>query len=281
MRQKLKTIGALSLFFWVPSLIAISPEEAESFTGYDDFTVTVKEKDNIKTPNLYEFTINNYGDGYLEKNNIKQKGGDFIRPIAKECLQNSFVTLIQPKEICVLESYVDPSWNLLEGEYNNFSGISYSVRNDIVSVSGPYSFSIKENEYSNVLEINCTITELKNIENNEDIHYSYFYAISMTYDGEDFCVITNTQNNFDKITTSFKQEQKIDPEKLVINKIDSFVSINRSMSCIKEPLFISLFKFALLILGSLIAFALVFCVIVVVRRKDKTTNPKKFFDNKI
>ena len=71
--MKAKILGILPLLLFVPSLMALTPEEAESSNEYSDFTVTIKEVGDSEKPNLYEFTINNYGNCYLSKEYISQK----------------------------------------------------------------------------------------------------------------------------------------------------------------------------------------------------------------
>ena len=51
--MKTKFFRILPLFLCVPSLMALTPEEAESFNEYSDFTVTIKEVEDSEKPNLY------------------------------------------------------------------------------------------------------------------------------------------------------------------------------------------------------------------------------------
>ena len=273
--MKAKILGILPLLLFVPSLMALTPEEAESFNEYGDFAVTIKEIKDSEKPNLYEFTINNYGDCYLNKEHISQRrlNDRYIESFENtHSVEDNFKTLIRPKEVCVLRSYVDTSrWEIEEGEFNDFFGVGYSIRNDVISITGPYNFSISDyGDYggSKLLEIDCGIKQLQNLEEDDYKECRYFYAIDMTYDGKDFCIESEYQSDLKGIATRFSPNQEIDPSKLTINNIDTFVAISYAMNC--EPIGITVFKWSLLILTCLavigITFAIVMCV---VKRYDK------------
>ena len=273
--MKAKILGILPLLLFVPSLMALTPEEAESFNEYSDFTVTIKEVEDSEKPNLYEFTINNYGDCYLNKEHISQKNlnGRYIESFENtHSVEDNFKTLIKPKEVCVLRSYIDTSrWEIEEGEFNDFFGVGYSIRNDIISITGPYNFSISDyGDYgrSKLLEIDCGIKQLQHLKKDDYILYRYFYAIDMTYDGQDFCVESEYQNDLEGIATRFSPNQEIDSSKLKINNIDSFIFIEHAECC--EPTGIKIFKLVLIILAGLGIFGIIFGIIaVVIRCVDK------------
>ena len=274
--MKTKIFGILPLLLCTPSLMALTPEEADSNIGYSDFTVTIKEVRDSQQPDLYEFTINNYGDCYLSKENISQtaNGGKFIESIEnRDSVQDNFKTLIKPKEVCVLRSFVDTStWKIQEGKFNDFSGTGYSIRNDVINIKGPYNFSITDcgdDGTEKLLKIDCEINQLQNLDEKNRTYYLYCYAIDMAYDGEDFCVISEHQNNLESITARFSTHEEIDPSKLTINNIDSFIMIDLERSH-KDPFAISIFKLFLILLAGVGAFGIIFgTVVVVCKRIDK------------
>ena len=261
----------LPLVLCVPSLMALTPEEANSNTGYEDFTVKIKAITDSPKPDLYEFTIYNYGDCYLDKQYIYQDftNSHYLEPFgSRDCVQENFRTLIKPKETCVLRSYVNTSyWNIKEGEFNDFKGTGYSVRNDVINTAGPYNFSISNQGKEKLLKIDCEITQLQQLNTNRAYYY-YFYAINMNYNGEDFCIVSEYQNDLDGIETRFSNYEEIDPSKLTISNIDSFIMVDFAECC--EPVGIRIFKLALVVLAGLGAFGIVFgTIIVVVKRIDK------------
>ena len=273
--MKTKFLGILPLVLCIPSLMALTPEEAESFNEYGDFAVTIKEIKDSEKPNLYEFTINNYGDCYLNKEHISQRrlNGRYIESFENtQSVEDNFKTLIKPKEVCVLRSYVDTSrWEIKEGEFNDFFGVGYSIRNDVISITGPYNFSISDyGDYggSKLLEIDCGIKQLQHLKKDNYIWYRYFYAIDMTYNGQDFCVESEYQNGLEGIATRFSPNQEIDSSKLKINNIDSFIFIEHAECC--EPTGIKIFKLVLIILAGLGISGIIFGIIaVVIRCVDK------------
>lgn len=263
--MKTKFFGILPLLLCTHALMAAAPKEVKSSNEYTDFTVTIKALEEGNIPGLFEFTIFNYGNDYLSKKGISQNRIEEqkIVPIENiDSVQDNFSTLIKPKETCILQSYVDPKvWKIEDGEFNDFYGTSYEIRNDVVNVSGPYDIEITEEDDYRVLEIKCAIDELLELDTPK-IDYSYFYAISITYDGEEFCVVSEPQSDLNKIITRFTPNQEMDPSKLKINKKDSFIYANYVMNC-TDPFGIMIFKLMLILLAGLVISGIIFGTVAV------------------
>ena len=270
MKKNIKVLGLLPFILAAPALMAVKGE-IESNHNYDiGYTVTVKAIEDETLPNLYEFTINNNGDFYLEKNYLYSKIDSIGIRYSFSSLyfeyRNLFKNeLIKPKEICVIQAQIDPSKKLTEGEFDesDYRISAYYPRRDLFTVSGPYTCSFENLTNYSRLEIDCNIKRNENIKIEGD-RFFYYYAISLTYDGITSC-ISNFNCHYDELLKPyvyFDYGFELDNTKFEISEIDCFIEVYHEypMDCDGhgESLIKSIFKIVLIVFSIIGIFALIF-----------------------
>lgn len=285
--MKTKIFKILSLLLCVPSLMAVTRKNIQSETSYSDFSVTAKYLE----PDVYELTINNYGDLYMTKDKFFKDNKYSFAYIPEHKFEKHSLSIIKPKEtvtIKVRASDEKNKTNLVDGEVAGFSQMALSTQNDIVSVTGPYTISYNKHENNgikyNTLDINCTTTEIKHLTpETPGCNYIYSYVVSWTYENTEYCNISLTSQYMDGcVSLAFDNDVQIDPSKITIRKIDSLINTGYFLNMVEpEPcgglsIKYTLTETILMIvavsfigLGLLIGiFAFFFCTIRAIKRKN-------------
>ena len=231
MINKFKTIGLASLLLFAPSLMAATtePEYINSHIYYKDFDVTVRHF----VENVYEFTVNNYGDGYLSADRFTFNNDCYYScPRIDSGLQKNQIKFIKPKEtfsIMAISEY-ERQPPLTDRNYTEFKAYAYAPKNDYINVSGPYNTTVSHHESYlgdyNTLDIECDITVLKSYKPQYGQSFMYTFGVQWTYEGKDYTSLSFGSTNLSKtINISFEDNIKIDPSKVTINKIDTFIEM--------------------------------------------------------
>ena len=84
----------LPLLLCVPSLMAVTAKDFKSQESYSDFSVNVKYLE----PDLYELTINNYGDFYMSKGEFYKDEKYHFSYIPENEFEKVSISVIKPKE---------------------------------------------------------------------------------------------------------------------------------------------------------------------------------------
>lgn len=208
--------------------MAVTAKDFKSQESYSDFSVNVKYLE----PDLYELTINNYGNFYMSKGEFYKDEKYYFSYIPENEFEKASISVIKPKETVTIK--VKPTdknhkTNLEDGEASGFSQMAFTPRNDIVFVTGPYkvSFNKRDNGESkyNTLDIQCTTTEIKHyVPSDPDYDYLYSYIVSWTYENKEYCNVSSKAKYLDgTVYIPFDENVEIDPSKVTIKKIDSLI----------------------------------------------------------
>lgn len=228
MKKCICKFGILPLLLIAPSLMAATQaatkEDINScIYDYRDFDITVKTIDK----KIYEFTINNYGDGYIVNSYFEYQNQSYYCPPPESGIQKGRITYIKPKDtatIKVVDEYghQDP---LEDMTYTGFGVMAYMPKNDILSVSKPAKIYYKKHDNYCTLNLDCHKEVLKNSKpKSEGLSYLYSYAVSWSYEGKEYCSITSETNKVTElISISLPENSTIDTEKVTINNIDSLI----------------------------------------------------------
>ncbi|MBO7614654.1 MAG: hypothetical protein J6T15_03030 [Bacilli bacterium] len=281
MKKRICKLNLLSLVLLAPSLMATTSQSDESIINYTDFNVSVKNVDE----NIYEFTINNFGDGYIPKDTFtrydQNRSVSHFQYISETEYDSKSIQLIKPKEICTIKVHPkedESSTALEEGYINGFETNAYFPNESIRYATGPYTASFSRHSEYNTLDIDCAVNVVK-----QTIYkYSYYYAITWTYEGKEYCSMSESVSKIKyTISIPFESETIINPDNVIVSKIDSFMSIDHGEENSKPPSdasFSSMIMAVILtisIIGGLIP--LVICLLIVLiavttKKKKKQNN---------
>ena len=226
MKKNIKVLGLLPFVLISPALMAVIEENICSHINYSDFEVTVK----TLKEDLYELTINNYGEAYIVKDRFVKDNKYYFNYVPETEYEGKRTTFIKPNEIKTIK--VKPEENsygiLEEGKYTDFTQCAYLPKNDYISIEGPYNLSFTKHEYYggdyNTLDINCNLTKLKFTSPGNHYSYMYSYAVTWTYDGTEFCTLSMGKTTFDDaISLYFEPDIKLDTSLATISNIDAFI----------------------------------------------------------
>ena len=233
MKKSFKRLKLLSLFLLCPLLTAFTKlNKYTSDDGYRDFTITYKQESYQNRPDAYVLDVVNNGNQYIKRDYIYaySSNGDAQILVYNEGVSKNFryldsPILIKPGETKKFHASVIHNYTL-EGNGLVFSAGAVKAENDYVNVTGPYSFSMKKDEYGKCLNIKCNIKQLKELEKNKnsDMTNTFSYAVSMTIDGEEVCVIG--KHYTDSIIQVYLYDSvDFDLENIVVNNIEGFRSV--------------------------------------------------------
>ncbi len=217
MTKRLKTLGLISLFFAIPSLMAYTrtPYSCSTNDYYDiEVKTTLLESDPEKTYDLYEFTVKNTGKGYVIQGGTYacyyDGGHVLINGESTDPLFNSAL-LAKGAEYTFTQSVSKEKGNIALNP--SYKGTAYVEPGGNISFSGSNAISQYEG-YNNLFVIDSVASGLSN-------DYEYVVVVTIEYEDIEHCITCSIRGSDNKIYFSSK-DGSFDYTKATIKEVIGF-----------------------------------------------------------
>lgn len=238
MKRIFKKLILSPLVLLCPSLIAATNSSLNVSPNGVNQNITFKKIESDVYNNVYKFKITNNGNKYILKNSVQIYDRNTyknltVTPISKDAEDSFWGALVKPSNTGYLYARVDlPEDKVLNTSDFNISAKYYKMENKKINVSGPYNVSTEKETNANKLKINCNIDNSYGVSLDARITTYYRFFISLEYDGERFCVVSENKASYssdDAITVYY--HNSLDLDKLTIKNIEGCLYTIEEPSC--------------------------------------------------